>query len=243
MTQDLVVVKDLEITYPASNFKLGPLQLAIPQGRIVAVLGQNGAGKSTLFQMLTGNLRPQSGTIHMTEQLVAFDRPEIKRKIGYLPQALQLPSWINGSEILSYAIRLYELDEPEKRRLEALRYWDCEHFAHKPLAACSHGMQKRVGLALATIHDPKLLILDEPFSGLDLYHIRSLQSLLMKRRQEGKATVLSTHIAPYAAQLCDSVILIQSGKIHQLERWNSADLMQRVGLIEEFFFPKSESKA
>jgi len=243
MTQELLTVVDLKMEYPTSQFHLGPINLILHKQRILAILGQNGAGKSTLFQMITGNLKPVAGTIHMAGQRMLPDRPEVKRLIGYLPQALQLPQWVNGFELLSYATRLYQLDQPEKRRDEALKFWDCDSFAKKPLAACSHGMQKRIGLAVATIHEPDLLILDEPFSGLDLYHIRALQNMIQKRRQQGRATILSTHIAPYAAELCDEVLLIQQGQLHNLNEWQEADLMTRVGLIESFFFPESRSLA
>ncbi|MFW7377636.1 MAG: ABC transporter ATP-binding protein [Oligoflexus sp.] len=241
MPQELLTVADLKMEYPSSQFHLGPLTFQLEKQRVMAILGQNGAGKSTLFQMLTGNLRPAAGTIHISGQRMLPDRPEVKRMIGYLPQSLQLPHWVNGWELLAYAIKLYGLDQPEERRQAALQYWDCESYQYKPLAACSHGMQKRVGLALATIHNPDLLILDEPFSGLDLYHIRSLQNVIQKRREQGQATILSTHIAPYAAQLCDEVMLIQNGQIHMIKEWQNADLMSRVGMIEGFFFPESRT--
>lgn len=241
MKQDILVLDELSLVYPTSQFQLGPLSLSLAKQRVVAILGQNGAGKSTLFQMISGNLRPNTGTIHISGQRMLPDRPETKRLIGYLPQSLQLPQWVNGHEILSYAIRLYELDQPEERRKAALNYWDCESFAKKPLAACSHGMQKRISLALATIHDPDLLILDEPFSGLDLYHIKALQDAIDRRRKQAKTTILSTHIAPYAARLCDEVIFLQSGQIQRIKDWEEADLMARIELIENFFFAEENA--
>lgn len=243
MTQDILKIEGLELEYPTSRFKLGPLSLAIKPKQVIGILGQNGAGKSTLFQMLTGNIRPDSGEVRIKDQLMRPDRPEVKRLVGYLPQALELPKWVNGQELLSYAIKLYQLDRADERRSEALSYWDSTHFAHKPLAACSHGMQKRIGLALATIHEPDLLILDEPFSGLDLYHIRSLQEMIRYRRERGQVTILSTHIAPYAAELCDEVTLIKSGQFHHLGRWGETELLPRIQMIENFFFPSKKVMA
>jgi ABC-type multidrug transport system ATPase subunit len=212
------------------------LDLTIRAGDIAGILGQNGAGKTTMFQMMTGNLKADQGEITIQSQRMLPDRSEVKKTVGYLPQGLELPKWVTGNELLSYAIRLYELQQPDQQRQDALSYWDCLDFAHKPLAACSHGMQKRIGLALATVHQPQFLILDEPFSGLDLYHIRALQDLIKRRQSEGKATILCTHIAPYAAQLCNRIVLVDEGQLFTLEDWHNAELMERIRLIEEFFF-------
>lgn len=99
-------------------------------------------------------------------------------------------------------------------------------------------MQKRVALALATIHNPKLLILDEPFSGLDLFHIKALHDVIESRRAQGLITILSTHIAPYAARLCNKVLLLKHGKLHCLEQWSDKNALDRISAIEKFFFPE-----
>ena len=104
------------------------------------------------------------------------------------------------------------------------------------MAACSHGMQKRIGLGLATIHEPKVLILDEPFSGLDLFHIKALNDTIASRAAAGLITILSTHIAPYTAALCQEVYVVDRGTVAPLIPWSDAAPPARVEIIERSFF-------
>ena len=116
--------------------------------------------------------------------------------------------------------------------------WDCDSYKKKPICLCSHGMQKRVALALATIHKPELLILDEPFSGLDLFHTKALKEYIKSRKEEKKTTLLSTHIMPYAIELCDEVYIIKTGKILKLEKWENYESNEKKDLLESEFFLK-----
>ncbi len=122
-----------------------------------------------------------------------------------------------------------------------MQYWDCDYYASKPIATLSHGMQKRIGLAIASLHDPELLILDEPFSGLDLFHIKALEDEVKNRKKRNLTTIVSTHIAPYVARLCDDVFIVDSGQVSTLSGWQEADHLTRVDLIEAKFF--AEGKA
>lgn len=229
-------LEDINMEYKNSGFTLGPINLHLASGHLLGVLGQNGAGKSTLFQIISGNQRPSSGQVLVDKYPMHIDAFDLKRKIGYLPQHLELPRWVTAHELLGYAIRLHQLEPLEDLRNQALEYWDCKGFAHKPLATCSHGMQKRVGLALCMLHKPSIAILDEPFSGLDLFHIRALTQLLETRKKSGLITILSTHIAPYAAKLCDSVLLIEKGQPTTMQGWQQQGLLERIDAIENFFF-------
>jgi len=231
----LVSIENLKKEYPG-GFTLGPASINLSEGETVAFLGKNGAGKSTLFQMLTGNSDATSGTILVDGKKLTPDKYELKRKLGYLPQNLHLPKWSTGLEILRYGASLYQLENAEEKIQSAMKYWDCEFYKDKPLAACSHGMQKRVGLAIASLHDPVCLILDEPFSGLDLFHIRALENEIKRRQAAGKTTLISTHIAPYVAQLCQKVYVVDQGKIKTLNGWDEADQIERISLIETEFF-------
>ncbi len=222
--------------YTQSNFQLGPIDLSLEQGASLAIFGKNGSGKSTLFQMLTGHLRPDAGKITLFGQAMDLKAFALKRRIGYLPQNLDLPRWVSGFDLMTYALKLYEVEKLAQRRQEVLAYWDCESFAHKPLAACSYGMQKRIGLGIAMLHDPELLILDEPFSGLDLYHIRALENLLEQRRGR-LLTIVSTHVAAYAAKLNDCAVSLHEGSLRQLSAWPQASFVERIELMEREFFP------
>lgn len=149
---------------------------------------------------------------------------------------MALPKWVTGQELLNYAALLHELDRPRERVRDAMQFWDCASYKSKPLATCSFGMQKRIGLALATLHNPPCLVLDEPFSGLDLFHIHSLEEALSKRKEEGKTTVLSTHILPYVVRSCARVFILDEGRVHELKDWYKQSNEEKASGIEQHFF-------
>jgi ABC-type multidrug transport system ATPase subunit len=233
----LLQVSGLKKHYDGARpFTLGPLNISLNAGDTVAILGANGAGKSTLFQILTGNLAPTEGTIILDSERVTVESSSLKKKFGYLPQALDLPRWATAHEVLTIASVLYELPNPAQAVAESLAFWDATSYAHLPLAACSYGMQKRVGLALAFIHQPQVLIIDEPFSGLDLFHTRSLERQLLQRQKEPGITILSTHVAPYAARFCARALIISKGHIRELDAWKGASHANREQQVEDAFF-------
>ncbi len=237
-----LVLETLSKAFPQSHFQLGPLSLELEHGDSVALFGKNGAGKSTLFQMMTGHLRPDQGKIWLEGELMQAASFALKRRIGYLPQSLDLPRWVSAFDLLTYVLKLYEIPKLKEVREETLSRWDCHSYAHKPLAACSYGMQKRVGLALATVHKPQLLILDEPFSGLDLYHIKALEDILEARKGQA-LTIVSTHVAAYAAKLNDRALTLKDGQMQELPSWGTASFVERIQLMEEQFFPVSNQGA
>lgn len=149
---------------------------------------------------------------------------------------MPLPKWVTGEELLQYAARLYELPRTHESVREAMDFWDCASYRGKVLGACSYGMQKRVGLALATLNNPPCLILDEPFSGLDLYHIRTLEQCLESRKQSQQITLLSTHMLPYAIESCHRAFILKEGQVSELERWTSKTNQEKMRHIEEHFF-------
>ncbi len=232
-------IEGLVKQYGGSPYRLGPIDLTLESGETLALLGQNGAGKSTLFQLITGNIDPTSGGIWIQGEKMALENFALKRRLGYLPQNLGLPRWVTGEEILSYAAALYELPDARREIEHQLDYWDCQTFRSRPLGLCSHGMQKRVGLGLSSLHDPDILILDEPFSGLDLYHIKNLKNLLLHRHKLGRTTILSTHIAPYAAELCQRAVVIKQGSINPIDKWLDISESERIAEVDRTFFGRS----
>lgn len=232
--ESILTATDVLKKYP-TGFQSGPSTFSIQAGEAVAFLGPNGAGKSTLFQMISGNMDPDSGQIFFQDQKLHPEAYEIKKQIGYLPQNMMLPKWSTGKEVLNYAAGLYQISNPVSKLKELMEYWDCGSYQHKPLESCSHGMQKRIGLALSCLHNPRLLILDEPFSGLDLFHIRALIDEIRRRKENGLGTILSTHIAPYVARLCSSVLVIESGSMSSLEGWSELSESDKVSGIESRF--------
>ena len=214
-----------------SGFKLAPCSLQVNGSDVLALLGKNGSGKSTLMDIITANSDPTAGEIIFSGQRFFPEAYALKRKLGYLPQNLNFPAWVTGKELLSYACHLYHL--PIKQVDRALAYWDSLSYQHRPLAVCSHGMQKRIGLAIATIHTPALLVLDEPFSGLDVVQTKSLQSVIVERQQQGLATIVSTHVLPYVARVCNRVLILKLGSSKEVKAWNTLGFAERIDSLEQ----------
>lgn len=231
----MIQINNIEKSFNNKEFRLGPINLTIKSSETHALFGHNGAGKSTLFQLITGNMDPGSGEIKILDQRMSQDNYELKKSIGYLPQHLTLPRWVTPNEILGYATTLYAIKDPTRAISKQLKYWDCEYFAKRPIDRCSHGMQKRVSLALANIHNPEILILDEPFSGLDIHHIKALREKIASRQESKKATIVCTHMAPYAAKLCTSASLMWNGKIESIMEWPNENYEDRINTIEGLF--------
>ena len=219
-----------------TGFRVGPIDLILAPGETVALLGKNGAGKTTLFQVLTGNADATGGTVSILGRRLTPDTPDVKRAVGYLPQNPALPRWATGRDLLTYAAKLHGLPERERLIAEREAYWDTASYRKKPLATLSYGMQKRLGLALATLHDPPLLILDEPFSGLDLYHIRAVEDAIQSRAAAAKATLVSTHDAANAARTAHRALVMDAGQLTLLEGFAAAGFLERMALIENAFF-------
>lgn len=230
-------IENLTKTY-GSGFTLGPITCSFQAGKIIGILGKNGAGKSTFFELLTGNLDATSGTITLQDHRITPDRPDLKRLLGYLPQHPVLPKWVTGREILSYSALLHELPQAEALIKHSEVYWDCGNYGQKPISTLSYGMQKRVGLALATLHDPEVLILDEPHSGLDLFHVKALDDAIRARAQRGKTTIISTHVSSFAAAMCDHLFIIERGQLKPQDPWRDLNFMEKISAIDEAFFGK-----
>ncbi|MCX6116893.1 MAG: ABC transporter ATP-binding protein [Proteobacteria bacterium] len=218
------------------GFTLGPLNISIDSGATVALFGKNGAGKSTLFSVITGNADRTSGQAFWNGQKISPEAVELKSRMGYLPQDSDLPHWVTPEEILSWAAKLHRLGEDAVQH--NIEIWDALEWKDKPLSRCSHGMQKRIGLALATMHNPDLLILDEAFNALDIYHTRTLENLIRKRGQCKLTTILSTHTPLIAANICDQAWIMEGGKLQDIPEWRGLSLEPRAQLIEEKFFAK-----
>lgn len=229
-TSDSVIMNlaGVELNYP--SFHLGPIDLSIHSCSVMALMGKNGSGKTTLLRLLTGSIDPTCGSITFMSKPFRPESYLLKRSLGYLPQTSILPKWSTATEILSYALRLSQ--DNTSKISSFLKYWQIDSYTDLPMGACSGGMQKRVALCLATITDPELLVLDEPFSGLDLYHIKALKDIIQQRTEQHKATLICTHMAPYAATLCNELVVMKDGRITQINSWKDQDYDTRINQVE-----------
>lgn len=214
-----LVANQVSVEFPG-GYRLGPLELQLSSGQTYGLVGKNGAGKSTFFEIVTGNL-DYHGQLSWGGKKVHPEAAELKKSIGYLPQRHKLPLWAAPFDIVRYVRGLQGLEAGKETIMELLSYWGCDQYAKKPLVTLSHGMRKRVSLTLAGMHKPQLMVLDEPFSGLDLLYITKLQDLIAARRADGLTTIFSTHVIPFLSELCDQLLLLVDGKLDSYPSWKS----------------------
>ena len=189
------------------------LSLLLKQGEVLGLLGPNGAGKSTTLQMLTGNLAPTEGQITI-KGVDLIDQPKIaKRFIGYLPENPPLYRDLTVNEYLEYCAQLHQLKSKERKLLvtQACRRCYLEDVRHRLINNLSKGYRQRIGIAQAILHQPEVVILDEPTVGLDPIQIREIRALI-RELGNSHAVILSTHILPEVQAICDRVQMIYRGK-------------------------------
>lgn len=192
---------------------LDQVSFSIKEGEIVGLLGPNGAGKSTLMKIITCFIPPTSGNVNVCGYNI-FDNPlDIRRNIGYLPEHNPLYLEMYVREFLIFVAGIYGIKNNTKQRVEEIiELTGLTKEANKKIGQLSKGYRQRVGIAQALIHDPKVLILDEPTTGLDPNQLEEIRQLI-KKVGETKIVMLSTHIMQEVEAICSRVIIINSGKI------------------------------
>lgn len=189
------------------------ISFELKKGEIVGFLGPNGAGKSTTMKMITGYLPPTAGTAIVCGFDVQQQPMEVRKRVGYLPEANPLYYEMYVREYLEFTAGVHKLGKESKQRIEEMiSLTGLGKEAHKKISALSKGYKQRVGLAQAMIHNPEVLILDEPTSGLDPNQIVEIRELIKKIGQQ-KTVLLSTHIMQEVQAMCSRVIIINNGKI------------------------------
>ena len=194
---------------------LRDISFAVPAGQICGLLGPNGAGKTTLFRLLMGILKATEGA-PLVDGLDVFEkRVEVKRLIGFLPDEPVFYSYLSGREILELSAAMHGLDvRATMARLvpliaQARLADDIDNYAED----YSRGMKKKLGLLLAMLHQPKLLILDEPTNGLDVESTHLFYDLIQEEARQGKTVLFSTHLMDHVTKLCSHAIIINEGRV------------------------------
>jgi heme ABC exporter ATP-binding subunit CcmA len=207
----LVEARGLARRYGAVRALAG-VDLTLRRGEVLLVLGPNGAGKSTLLRSLAGLLRPTSGSVAIDGRVLTRDDPDARRPIGLLSHQSLLYDELTLLENLILAGTLYDLPDLRARALAALAAQGLEHRADDRPRSLSRGMQQRAAIARALLHDPALLLLDEPFTGLDAVAGDRLRELLRVHCTEGRAMVIVTHHAAEAWELATRVGVLLQGR-------------------------------
>jgi len=213
-TSDAIVVRGLTKVFRDKKAVDG-LTFSVARGRFFGFLGPNGAGKSTTIKMLTGLLRPTAGEVWIEGRPLATDLLGIKRIIGVLPEELPLYERLTGEEYLHFAGRMYGLGREETRRRtdELLQFLSLEEERAKLIVDYSQGMRKKVALAAALIHSPRVLFLDEPLNGIDPISGRVVTDLLRRLASKGVTLFFTSHVLDVVERLCDEVAIIDHGRI------------------------------
>ena len=190
------------------------INFEIQKGEILGLLGPNGAGKTTTLRMLTGFLRPTSGSVRVKDYTIDEHPLEIKKLLGYLPESAPLYHEMLVYDYLSYVANIRELDKDKKlpRIRQLADLCGLNEVMHQPIGELSKGYKQRVGLAHAMMNDPEILVMDEPTSGLDPNQIVEIRQIIKEIGKE-KTIILSTHILSEAEATCDRVAIINQGKI------------------------------
>jgi len=199
---------------------LNNLNLDLQEGEILGFLGPNGAGKTTTFKLILGLIYPDKGLISLWGK--SPKDPESRAYIGFLPENPYFYSYLTAAESLDLYARLFDIPygKRQKRIAELLSVVGLEHAGTRQLRKFSRGMLQRVGIAQALINDPRLLILDEPMSGLDPMGRKEMRDIILKCRDQGKTVIFSSHIISDAEMICDRVSIILNGELQEIVHVN-----------------------
>lgn len=212
---------------------LNSLTLDVNEGEVFGFLGPNGAGKSTTIKLLLNLIRPTSGTLSIIGKDVSDKN--VRKHIGYLPENPYFYDHLSAKELLWFGGKSCDMDKTaiKDRTIELLEELELTDAMKRPLRSYSKGMVQRAGLALALIHDPKVLILDEPMSGLDPMGRKKVFDLILKLKDEGKTVFFSSHILNDIERLCDRAAILINGKMTRLV--NVKDDLEEGMTLEDLF--------
>lgn len=209
----------LEVQHLFKSFRAIPavedVSFRVEAGEVVGFLGPNGAGKSTTVKIVTGMLRPDEGRVLFEGADIRQGMAAFRAKIGYVPEEAHLYSYLSGLEYLQLVGRLRGMDEAplEAKATRLLKLLSLDTWQYSPVSSYSKGMRQRVLIAAALLHDPKLLIFDEPLSGLDVLSSRLFKDLVELLAAEGKAILYISHVLEVVELVCHRVMVIAKGRI------------------------------
>ena len=211
-TENLIDIQNVHKRYGRKRVLRG-VDLAVPSGRVTALLGVNGAGKTTLMRVVSGLTKPDRGTVALGGASAARAGHELRRYIGLVSHAPLIYDNLTGEENLAFFARLYDLEAPGERIAAVLDAVDLYPRRRDLARTYSRGMIQRLAIARAILHDPPILLLDEPDTGLDQGSAESLHTLLRRIGADNRAVLLTTHNLDRALEWSDSVSILVDGKI------------------------------
>lgn len=209
-----IEIRDLHKIYNGFHAVDG-LSVTVPQGCFFGFLGPNGAGKTTTIKMLMGLAQPDSGSLHVLGLPMPQHSLDIRKEIGPVPDDSLLFDYLTGMEYLDFVARLYGLSRAsaKERSRELLELLQLDENPRKLIGEYSKGMRKRVAMAAALIHSPRLFLMDEPFEGVDAVGARLMKDILRQQVHRGATVFLTSHVLEVVERLCDRISIISRGKV------------------------------
>jgi len=223
----MIEIKNLTKVYKLSKKKMAELRtketmkkaannisLTAKPGEIYGLLGPNGAGKTTKLRRVATLLKPTEGAVSVCGYDTVKESEKVRESIGFLTNEIKLDPHFSPKYLFQFFGKLHGLDDAtiETRRKELFEYFEITAFENKKIEELSTGMKQKASIAVSLVHDPKVVIFDEPTNGLDIVTARNVTDLLLKLRDEGKLVIISTHIMSEAEKLCDRIGVIIDGK-------------------------------
>ena len=211
----MITVKDVRKSYDKSSEIIKGVSFHVEKGMIYGLLGPNGAGKTTLMQIIATLSKPSSGTVTICGLSPETDLLEIHKKIGFLTTEIKLDPLSSPNKLFDFFAELYDIPSGEVENLKKASFerFGIEPFADKKIIELSTGMKQKVSIAISLIHNPPVIIFDEPTNGLDILTSKQVTDYLLELRENGHAIILSTHIFSVAEQLCDEIGILVDGNI------------------------------
>ena len=217
------------------------LTLQVRKGDVFGFLGHNGAGKTTTINMLTTLLMPTSGSGTVAGFDIVTEPLEVRKRIGYLPENVQLYDSMTAYENLEYFAKLSGIKSPGEAIRKTLVLLDAEHFSDKKVSSLSKGMRQRIGIAQAVLHDPDILFLDEPTSGLDPFGVKQLREIILRLNRENNITIfMNTHLLSEVTQTCSTIGVLNHGRLiyvdslaNTMKRFKDEESLERIYLTIE----------
>lgn len=211
----MITVKDIHKSYTKDTETIKGVSFGIGKGTIFGLLGPNGAGKTTLMQIIATLMKPSSGTIEIAGMSPDKDLLEIHKLLGFLTTEIKLDPVSTPDRLFDFFAELYDIPKEEinNRKEKAFERFGITPFATRRISELSTGMKQKISIAISLLHEPPIIIFDEPTNGLDILTSRQVTDYLKELRNEGRCIILSTHIFSVAEELCDEVAILVDGKI------------------------------
>ncbi len=225
-------------TKSATKVAVKQVSLTAKEGEIFGILGPNGAGKTTLLRCVATLLQPTEGTIKVNGYDTVKDGEQVRRSMAFLTNEVKLDAHFSPKYLFRFFGKLYGMSEEtiEKRRAELFEYFDISRFEDKRIEELSTGMKQKASIAVSLVHDPDIVIFDEPTNGLDIITARAVTDYLKLLREQGKLVIVSTHIMPEAQKLCDRMAMIINGSCVFQGTLEEALVQNHADDLEDAFF-------